>query len=166
MSLMDITTQERYGDVQVLGLKSLPNTEIPIVVTVDVTSNNRDQYAVLTKGSAKIYDPNGVLMCNCEEGHTDDTTFLEYTRGVYKIVVGELGAEHFCFFKQNMIVEREELKMFANDSATLENKKCILVVSGDVLLNGVHITGPYLVGVHSPSVQVVSQTESFVIGIK
>lgn len=166
MRPMEIITQERHGDVHVLSLKCLPNVELPVIVTSDVTSKNRDQFTVLVKGSAKLYAPGNVLMCDFGVGHNDDTVFLEYTRGVYKIVVGESGAEQYCFEKKNALVEREELKMESGDSAILENKKCILVVFGDVLLNGVPITGPYLVGVHSPSVNVVSETKSLIIGIK
>lgn len=166
MRPMEITSSERYDDINVLNLKCLPNVELPVVVTSEANSKNRDQFTVLLKGTAKLYDPNNTLMCDCEKGHNDDTVFLEYTRGVYKIVVGEEGAEHICFSKRDALVEREELKMESGDSSFLENKKCILVVFGDVLLNGVPISGPYLVGVHSPTVQVVSQTKSIIIGIK
>ena len=166
MSLMNISSQEIYGDVIALTLITPPHTIVPIVVESQVTSTNLDHYGIILRGSAKLYDPNDALVASWIEGTTDDTFPMTYERGVYTFKVGAEETEHVCFSKLRSLIIREELKMIAGESVTLENKKCILVAKGEALLNGVAITGPYIVGVHSPTVQVVATTDCFVIGIK
>ena len=163
---LTITNQEIYGDVLVVTLTTPPHTDIPVVVETQITSANRDQYAVLVKGSAEMFDPSNNLIMTCHAVHTDDTQPMTYERGIYTIKTGDEITEHLCFSKRNALVDREELRLVADQSANLEHKKCILVASGTATLNGVSIAAPRIVGVHSAVVEVKASTEAVVIGIK
>ena len=129
-----------------------------------IADSEQAGYMMIIKGSGTGYGPNGEVLRTRQVGDTTDNAGAYCPAGIVTTKADTDECQFLCASKiDNTPVVREEHRLTDGQQLTITNEtKVLVVIFGEVRLNGVDFTGPEVIQIKSPSVNLVSIGDSFV----
>jgi hypothetical protein len=148
----------------VVQVRFFKGADIAFEFSEPLPDTEQTSYMVHIKGFATVYSPTGEVLGTRNVGDTTDTSVVNCPAGIVTLTAETDECQYLCISKlDDSRVVRQEQRLTDGQELIINNDiKALLIISGEVSLNGLDFTGPEVIQIKSPSVRLVSVGDSFV----